>query len=280
MKKTDTINGGAWSKKFDAELNTDVCDRYNNAEITVICKLFLEPGNPSGGAAKGTANDANGNSQDVVKWSNSSWNSWKTRFVQVVKQSGHGKFWLLNNLQWNKYQDKGVTYYPNIWCRLSVELVNSAATAHHKITVYRVPKSGRGFRSNFSTMDSYDTELQKKKKDSAGKWMKQRPSVHEFFHILGVRHVDHGQAHCPLANHGNGASCYGVADDDMHTLMGWGMGLHAKFADPWRRAAVKLTGEGTVASGNDWQPRLKRHYPRTFDEWARGDEITRRPKRN
>ena len=279
MKKRETINGGAWSKKFDAEINTDVCDRYNNAEITVIPKIYLKQGNPAGGAKTGTANDSNGNAKDIIRWSTSSWKAWKSRFVQVAMRAGHGKFWLLNNLQWNKYTDRGVEYYPNIWCRLKIEITKTAASAHHTITVYRVSKANKNFRSNFSTMDSYDTRRQKKGTDTNGKALLQRPSVHELFHILGVRHVDHGKAHCPLANGGNAAACYGVADADMHTLMGSGMKMVPKFADPWRRAAVKLTSEGTVGSGNDWKPVMKRHYPRTFPEWAAGDDIIRRPNR-
>ena len=33
IKTESDVAGGAWGTKFDAELNTDVCDRYNNAEI-------------------------------------------------------------------------------------------------------------------------------------------------------------------------------------------------------------------------------------------------------
>ena len=279
MKKRETVNGGAWGKKFDAIINTDVCDRYNNAEITVVAKLFLQQGNPDGGAKNGTANDANGNAKNIIRWTSSSWRAWTSRFVQVNMRTGHGKFWLINNLQWNKFKDRGVEYYPNIWCRLKIEMTKTAAAAHHTITVYRVTKSNKNFRSDFSTMDSYDNWRQKKGTDSAGKTLKQRPSVHELFHILGVRHVDHGKAHCPLANGGNAASCYGVADADMHSLMGSGMKMQPQFADPWRRAAVKLTARGTVGSGNDWQAAMQRHYPRTFEEWADGEDVIRRRRR-
>lgn len=121
---------------------------------------------------------------------------------------------------------------------------------------------------------------QEKKTDSAGKKVYQRPAVHEFFHILGVRHIDHGEANCPDATHtGNEGVCYGDTDDDIHTLMGSGMDLNAKFADPWRRAAVKLTGKGAVGTPADWKPVLLRHYPRTVDEEARNEAITRKPNR-
>ena len=128
-------------------------------------------------------------------------------------------------------------------------------------------------------MDSYDTWRQRKKSDSDGKFIRQRPAVHELFHVLGVRHVDHGKAHCPIAESGNAGECYGVDDADMRSLMGSGMKLQAKFADPWRRAVASLTGTGAVSSAADWQPKLIRHYPRTLEELDRGDSIIRRPRR-
>ncbi len=280
MKKKETINGGAWGKKFDAELNTDVCDRYNNAEITVISKLFIQQGNPSGNARTGTTNDSDGTSHDILRWNASEWNAWKSRFVQVARRSGHGKFWLINNFKWNEFKDKAIDYYPNIWCRLKINLVNSAANAHHSITVFRITKSGkRTFRPDFSLMTNYSTWEQRTVQDSNKKWAKQRASVHEFFHILGVKHVDHGKAHCPSASGGNAEACYGVADADIHSLMGAGMELQAKFADPWRRAAIKLTTKGTVGSADDWKPVKTRHYPRTLSEVTNGAAITSRPNR-
>ena len=278
MIKNETINAGKWNKKFTGLLNSDVCDRYNNAEITVISKLYLKQGNPSGGVARGTANDSDGNSQDVWKWTPSAWRAWTKQMVNVCSAYS-GKFWLINNDKWGAFVDRGVTYYPNIWCRHLIELVNSDVNAHHTITVYRVPKSGRNFRSDFELMDSYDTQLQHKDTDSRGKKLMQRPAVHEYFHTLGVRHIDHGEANCPAADSGNASTCYGNTDADQKTLMGNGMGLHPKFADPWRRAAVKLTGAGTVASATSWKAELLRHYPRTLAEVNRKAKIKRRPNR-
>ena len=259
-------------------MNTDVCDRLNNAEITVIAKVFLIQGDPAGGAKKGTANDADTNSQNIIKWDTGSWNIWKQKFASSA-MTFHGKFWLVNNHKWNEYEDRTVKYFPNIWCGLKIEFAASAATAHHSITVYRVPRSGRGFRSNFSLMDSYDVELQKKGSDSAGKVLRQKPAVHELFHTLGVRHIDHGEATCPIGDSGNANPCYGDTDDDRHTLMGSAMNVHEKFADPWRRAAVKLTGKGAVGTATDWQAKLKRHYPRTQEEVDRDAQITHPPIR-
>ena len=278
VKKVETVTAGKWSKKFSAELNTDVCDRYNNAEITINSKIQLIKGDPSGGANAGTQNDAGGNSQNIIKWNDAAWTIWKAKFVKA-STAYSGKFWLVNNDKWGEFEDKRVKYFPNIWCRHGIELVNSAINAHHTITVYRVPASGRGFQSDFSTMDSYDTELQNKKQDSRHRWIKQRPAVHEYFHTLGVVHIDHGEANCPAADSGNEASCYGDTDADRRTLMGAGMNLHARFADPWRRAAIKLTGIGTVASATAWTAMLRQHYPRTETEADHNVAVLVRPKR-
>lgn len=278
MKKEDTVNGGAWGTKFKAVLDTDVCDRYNNAEITVVSKLYLKKGDPTGGANSGMQNDSNGNAQPIRKWSDTAWDRWKKSFVRVCTNYS-GKFWLINNSKWGEYEDKGVKYYPNIWCRHAIELVNSTASAHHTITIYRVKVAGRDFRSNFSLMDSHDIQLQNKKKDSRNRWIKQRPAVHEYFHTLGVRHIDHGEVNCPIADSGNASTCYGDTDADRRTLMGSGMKVHTKFADPWRRAAIKLTGKGTIASATAWLPVLKRHYPRTLAEVDAGRKIKRKPRR-
>lgn len=278
-RKTDTINGGMWGKKFSGELDPDVCDRYNNADLTVISKIHLVQGNPAAGANRGTTPDSDGTSVRIKKWDREAWNWWSMRFKSVC-QLYSGKFWLINNLKWNKYEDRKVEYYPNIWCRLKLELVKTAAEAHHAITVYRVSWDDRlKFRSHFEMMSSFDTELMYTGKDSAGKKIHQRSAVHEYFHTLGVRHVDHGEANCPAGDGGNANTCYGDTDDDMHTLMGKGMSLNAKFADPWRRAAVKLTGKGNVATAADWKPVLLRHYPRTVDEESRNEAITRKPNR-
>ena len=51
MKKTLNL------AKFDATLNTDVCDGRNNAELTLKLKMGFRQVNPAGGAASGNYND-------------------------------------------------------------------------------------------------------------------------------------------------------------------------------------------------------------------------------
>ena len=247
-----------------------------------MLKLNLKKGNPSGTARRGHANDSSGNSQPIKRWSETAWRSWRKKFVKVINKSANGKFWLVNNAKWGEFEDRGVKYYPNIWCRFRIDFVNTDADAHHSITVYRVTHAGRGFHSDYELMDTYDIKRQRKHKRAGKKWIRQRPAVHEFFHALGVRHVDHGKAHCPIGAGGftgNESDCYGVAYDDRKSLMGSGMALLPKFADPWRRAAVKLTGEGAVGTADDWAPKTKRHYPRTLQQVNLKAAVKTRPRR-
>ncbi|MFT5304426.1 MAG: hypothetical protein ACI87E_001397 [Mariniblastus sp.] len=132
--------------------------------------MYLKQGNPRGGSATGQQADSNGDLIDVINWSNGASNIWKGKFVKV-STAYSGKFWLLNNKKRGESPDHGVEYFPNVWCRHKIELVQSAADAHHSITNFRVPTSDRGFRFNFSTMDSYDVCKQNKGKDSADKWI-------------------------------------------------------------------------------------------------------------
>jgi hypothetical protein len=43
--------------RWDNELNPLPCDRYNNTELTIFLRVFLQQVNPAGGAAAGTARE-------------------------------------------------------------------------------------------------------------------------------------------------------------------------------------------------------------------------------
>ncbi len=71
-------------KKFDAELNTDSCDPYNNAELTLTLRMGFRQINPSGGANSGTHHDygdATAPTRRIVKWTDTEWSNWKMSFV-------------------------------------------------------------------------------------------------------------------------------------------------------------------------------------------------------
>ncbi|VAW79395.1 hypothetical protein MNBD_GAMMA15-1258 [hydrothermal vent metagenome] len=277
MKKRITTSS------WDAVLNTDVCDEYNNADLTLTLKMGFKQINPSGGAASGTYHDYGSPSKTarkIIRWTPTEWAKWKSHFVRSAKKFWHGKFWLINNFSEFEFERGGVKYLPNVWCKFNLIGGDaSAGTYHHVIEVVRLHRSETWFGSHSRLYDSLDTRLTRKGTNSKGNAIMQRAHVHEVGHLLGLGHVDIGKPHCPSTGNTNSAPCYGVADTDKLSVMGQGMQLRAQHANPWRRAMKKITGKGNIGSQLDWSPRKTRHYPRTKAEVAANQHVTSRPKR-
>ncbi len=268
---------------FNIGLDTDVCDPYNNAELTISLRVGFRQVNPAGDAAQGTYNDygsATGTARKIVRWTPGAWAHWKMNFVNSAQSFWHGKFWLVNNFPIYEYEYLGKRYRPNIWCRF--RLIGEDAGRgpdNHVIDVVRLDPSESWFGSHSTLYDSLDTRSVEKDTDSQGRPIMQRAHVHEIGHLLGLRHVDVGTAQCPLNSDTNAAACYGASDYDKNSVMGEGMQLRIKQANPWRKAIMELSGKGDANTAGDWQAKLVRHYPRLPDEVAANLEITGRPHR-
>lgn len=272
--------------QWNAELDTDVCDPYTNADVTIVLKIGFRQINPPGGAAEGTYHDygdATAPSRKVIKWTPAAWIAWTKDLVTSAQDYWNGRFWLVNNYPVLEYEVKGVKYRPNLYCRLKIVQAGvpeiGPIDAHHVIDVVRLHPTVTWFGSHSTLYDSRDTRWVEKNKDSRGRPVMQRAHVHEIGHLLGLGHVDEGKPHCPKAGDTNAAVCYGVADRDMRNVMGSGMARTADLAKPWRRAAAQLTGKGSADVATDWSPVMVRHYPRTLAEAAAGKAITTRPRR-
>lgn len=297
--------------RFDAELNTDCCDAHNNAELTLTMRIGFRRIDPAGGAAEGTFHDAGGAgtpARRIIRWTPDAWNRWKQNFVRSAQAFWHGKFWLLNDAGTHDYKLKsGLVLYPNVWCRFRLQGFDApAADLHHTIDVVRLHPTEDFFRSHSTLYDSKDTWSKVKGRLADGTPVMQRAHVHEIGHLLGMDHVDVGKAHCPVGSDTGADPCYGVADNDLLSVMGSGMQLRPEQAFPWRESLRQLTAlaAGRVKGplkdagsplvdinfakmflpimmlGGAWPSATRRHYPRTMAELAAGKAITSWPTRH
>lgn len=305
--------------QFEAELNTDHCDPYTNADLTLTLKLGFRQINPAVGSTVAGYHDLGDPTlpvRKIVPWTIGSWNLWKKNFVDTATRFWDGKFWLSNNFPLYEYEknplgfwapqastsaglrpwdskswlpgdfsmaDAGRTntrYRPNIWCRLKiVDRDISFGGHHHVIDVIRLHKDEPFFRSHAKLYDQRDINSATTGIDSKGQKIVQRTHVHEIGHLLGLGHVDIGKPHCPPGGNTNANLCYGVADNDQYSVMGRGMQLRPEHAMPWRRAMVALSGKGNALTATDWEVRMQKLYPRLPGEAAANAMLTHRPNR-
>lgn len=264
-----------------AELNTDVCTPYDNAELTLTISIAMRPISPVG--AEGKLVDSEEHPRRIQRWKTSEWTRWLHEFKTSGERHWSGKFWLINRFPTLEHTLHGKTYRSNVWCRLKLDVFEAPPVgpvrAHHLIDVVYLHPSEARFRSEAHTYDNRDIIQTFKQKDSHGRAITQRPHIHEIGHLLGHQHVDVGKPHCPILSDTNAKQCYGVADVDKRNVMGTGMLMTPRLARPWQRTMCRMTGHGNPRSPDDWEVKLVRHYPRTLDEAQAGRSITSRPAR-
>lgn len=263
--------------KWDAVLDRSMCDRYNNAELTLVLKIHFNMINPAG--ATGTFADFDGVDRKIIPWGNTA-TAWKQKFKSDCEKFWGGRLWLKSPVLWHAWDftDKGTLYQPNIWCRFKIEMVSEAASSHKSIRAVRLHPSETGFRSDDRTYD--DRDLKSVKQAHGGV---KKTHVHEVGHAIGLPHVGVGDPltigglickwHVMGGGSTNDPECYGITDYEKQDAMGSGDSLRLWHAKPWQEALNLFTG------GTNWEAANKRHYPRTLSEIVSGVWHTTRPNR-
>jgi len=268
-------NGTYW----DAVLDTRMCDKYNNAELTLIIKVAFEQYSPMFGY--GPIKDSDGNEFECIPWKASAWEKWINHFVSINEYWWDGGFWLMNNYKLLPYSIGRDTFIPNIYCRFKYEVADQAS-AHHKITMVNlnsdISNDGSAyFRSNSGLMTNFGNNTRVTGTDSQNQPIHGITSIHETGHLLGLGHVDIGKPHCPdtysfyegIGPHfdTNEIACYGVTDWDKNSIMGAGTDLRREHGLPWREAIIHILKKGWVSHPMiSWAVELERAYPRTIEE--------------
>lgn len=262
-----TIKTASW----DATLDTNICNASTHAVLTIYLRLGFKQINPEKGAATGTYHDYGDSTETArktVKWTNAEWATWKKTFATSAQKFWHHNFLLINNFSLFKYTCNCTEYIPDIWCDFNISIGDASpmtkALYHHTIDVVKLDKSESFFGSHSKLYDNLDISPTPKGTDSKGNTIMQRAHVHEIGHLLGLGHVDEGKAHCPTNGNTNIGPCYGVADYDKYSVMGSGMQLRDKHANPWRRAIIGISKKGDMANAKDWAVSKTCHFPRKF----------------
>jgi len=290
---------------FDAELNTDICGPTANAELTLTLRLGLRKVDPFTGGAAGIYLDGDLEAREIIRWTPGVWEKWKSDFSSIVQPFWDGKFCLINDCFSFPFQIRGMTLYPNVWCRFNL-ILNDAPTSryitndegasrnHYTIDVVRLdPNKANSFRSHSMVITSEDLKNDITGATKGRGLITQITALHEIGHLLGLNHVAVGKPGCPTS-WTDAPACYGVSDYDKLSVMGQGMLLRPEHdAYPWREALryfdreermMRVTkvplGEKFAALMtaihsplSPWPAQMWNSYPRTFLGVETGREL-------
>jgi hypothetical protein len=233
---------------FDAELNSDVCDRTTHADLTVLLRVCFKQVNPSAGS--NTYQDADGTAVPIRSWRAGEWDLWKRRFLSTCERHWNGRFWLrtpdaYRGLDWPATRP---THRPNLYCRLQLTEQLSEEGAHAVVPVVHVDGS-HFFRSHALLYSNRDILPERLTRGS-----RFFTHIHEIGHLLGLPHPGEGRAGCSA---GDEAACYAA---NPRSVMGLGSRVLKEHAAPWTKAIALIT----ETAPHLWKVETRRAYPRSL----------------
>ena len=211
----------------------------------------------------------------IAPWTDHEWAGFRNNFVNVICRHWDNKFELVPNRAWYSEDGSSAPTDAAVQCHLSIELVNTAAAAHHRYYIVKpVETTLRSFadatgrvallthRDLGSDWSAWQARVGRERRSVS---FAQSTALHEFGHTLGLWHVN---------GRGNNDAAYGVTLEELTDLMGVGDHLTARHASPWssqlRRhhlivghnqqdAALRFTARVTAPQlvtywDNDWRP--------------------------
>jgi hypothetical protein len=268
---------------FDSHLKVTCCNGMTNAELKVVLKILfvpVKPGDPGVEPDYGShwIKDADENWHIIAPWAAGEFDLWATQALKQVNaywngNKGNGQLWLktpdyVSALDWPTAKP---THRPNVWCRFQAQRVYSAAEAHIKVRVVRLPVQQDNplyFRSRMTLWDSAD--LMSVSFASAGSNRRFYTAVHEVGHCIGQRHVGEVQSlpSCTMMSQANG--CYGSYSDHAVNVMGLGDRIQPANAITWQKRIVRHFPQDP-SCWEDWAASTTRIYPRMLSKVAQYD---------
>lgn len=265
MITADVMRG---SGSFNSEFRTSMMNSTTNSELTLVLKLHLDK---VVRATQPTIQDVNGTTFNVLDWTADGWSRFKRNFQAMGQSYWSGKFWLRSPQGTRDLQIShgGRTYQCNVWCRLKLEVQETAAGAHQTIRCVRVrsnggPMNSGTFRSHAQLYDQYDLGIGTYVR--GGRTYTQRTFIHEIGHALGLGHIAEitGNASCPAANT-NADACYGTTHEERQDIMGFGSRLSLHHASPWAsRIHDHVRDTSLVGPPLPFETAMARAYPRAI----------------
>lgn len=244
-------------------------DRHH-FEYFLILRLYLEQVNHSNGKATFKAPDNDGNEWAALRWNKASWDLFKDKYKQRVKEVWDKAFVLIPPDSYRGFMwpdEKGTRR--NLLCRLRISFVDKPEGAHAVIKVVRLANpTAASFRSNTYLYDSDDVNLKPVK--WKGVTYQHNTPAHEVGHLLQLWHFSSGNSGCnDQADH----ACYGSNLYERMNVMGSGGMLDLSQALPWIR---RIPEHVQSTKKDDWkvdwasnEAMLRGMQGMKVEEWAK-----------